>query len=348
MDHATLVSALGTYQLAVLPRVRRELLGWEQAAEAIPDPALRATALSALREKNRNAEATAVFAILAPRRERPVALRAITALQTAVDYLDTLGEQPADDPLANGMALHEALIEAVTPAAERSDWYRLHPHGDDGGYLAALAGACRNALAKLPAAEAVAPALRRAVRRCGEGQSHTHAAALAGPEELEGWALAQAAPPGYRWWEVAAGASSSVAAHALIAAAADPGTTAAEADLIDAAYFPPTGALTVLLDDLVDRERDVAAGEHNYMAYYSGSSDAADRLAQIAERAKAATAQLRQRGRHAAILAGVAGFYLSSTATRSEYAAPIRARMLESLGGSVRPILFAMRLKRRG
>jgi hypothetical protein len=56
-----------------------------------------------------------------------------------------------------------------------------------------------------------------------------------------------------------------VPAHALLAAAADARTTAAEATRIDAAYFPSIGALTVLLDDLIDREEDLAGGEHNYL-----------------------------------------------------------------------------------
>ena len=91
--------------------------------------------------------------------------------------------------------------------------------------------------------------------------------ARTGGDEIEAWAIRQEAAPGYLWWEVAAGASSSVAAHALIAAAADPKTTAEEAALIDAAYFPPIGALTVLLDDLIDRDEDLTAGQHNYLSY---------------------------------------------------------------------------------
>ena len=86
--------------------------------------------------------------------------------------------------------------------------------------------------------------------------------------------------------EVAAGASSSVAAHALIAAAADPDMTHAQAAAIDAAYNPPIGALTVLLDDLIDREADRGAGEHNYLGYYESDGEAAERLGLIAERSE--------------------------------------------------------------
>lgn len=136
-------------------------------------------------------------------------------------------------------------------------------------YLAALVAACQGRLTALPSYDSVEPALRRAARRCGEGQSHTHAVAAESPQPLRDWAVKEPAPLGYEWWEVAAGASSSVAIHALIAAAADPRTDAEEAELIDAAYFPPIGALTVLLDDLVDREEDAASGQHNYMGYYA-------------------------------------------------------------------------------
>lgn len=346
-DAASVLAALLLYERRILPPARGELRRWQGRAEAIPDPALREAALSALREKGRNAEATAVFAILAPRRARAAALRAMTALQVTIDYLDTLGEQPADEPLAAGLALHEALVDALSPGRPPSDWYSLHPHAEDGDYLAALVDECGRAVASLPAWEVVAPAARRAARRCGEGQGHTHAAARAGQGALEEWAEQQESPPGYLWWEVAAGASSSVAAHALIAAAADPGTTAEDAALVDAAYFPPVGALTVLLDDLIDRDEDLAGGQHNYMSYYASEEAAANRIALIASRARAAMAPLRHARRHRAILAGVAGFYLSAVAGGDGYARPIEARLLESLGPAVRPVLLAMRLRQR-
>ncbi len=59
--------------------------------------------------------------------------------------------------------------------------------------------------------------------------------------------------------------------HALIAAAANPGVTVEQAALIDAAYFPPIGALTVLLDDLIDLENDIASGDHSYITYYESN-----------------------------------------------------------------------------
>jgi hypothetical protein len=313
-DAIAVVAALATYRSRILPQVRRELAAWRSAAAAIEDPDLRGDALSAIDEKGLNVEATAVFAILAPRSTRPQAIRAMVALQVAIDYLDTLGE-------------------------------RLFAGDTD--YLDRLFSSYRDSARKLPSHGAVSTALQRAVARCGEGQASTHAAEHGDRPALETWALAQNAPPVYRWWEVAAGASSSVAAHALIAAAADPRSTAAEAELIDAAYFPSIGALTVLLDDLIDRDEDAAAGAHNYMAYYSDSEEAAARLDLIAHAARAAIAGLRHRHRHTAILAGVAGFYLSAAEAETPYARPIRDRLLRSTGPAVRPIVAFIRRRRR-
>ncbi|HET9198557.1 MAG TPA: DUF2600 family protein [Solirubrobacterales bacterium] len=296
-------SALGAYLTTVLPRVRREL----RRQGPLPE------------EKAKNAEAVAVFATLAPRSNRAAAVRAIVALQVAIDLRDELeeGDEAAAGPDA------AARIERL----ER-EW--------------------RLEVATLPAHAAVLPRLEQAVERCRQGQLHTHLAADMGPEPLERWARGLETPDASRWWEVAAGASSSVAAHALIAAAADPGTTAAASALIDAAYHPPVGALTVFLDDLVDREADRAAGEHNYLDYYSSPDEAADRLATLADRAEASIALLPGSDRHRAILAGVAAYYLSAAAAEAPRAQPIRSRLLAALGPGARLLAGFMRLRRLG
>ena len=339
------VAALGTYQARVLPQARRELGRWRADAAAIPDPVLRTHALAAIDEKGLNVEATAVFATLAPRRRRSQALRARVALQAAIDYLDNLDEEGGGERLRDGLQLHRAVEVAVTPGAGAEDWYRFHPQDEDGGYLDRLVAACQQSLGALPAHESVLPALRRAARRCGEGQSHTHASADGAA--LAAWAEGLDAPAAYRWWEVAAGASSSVAAHALLAAAASAETSAADAELIDRAYFPPIGALTVLLDDLIDRSEDAREGAHNYLGYYADSESAAGRLELIARLGVAALEPLPRRRRHGAILAGVVGFYLSAGEAQSPYARPIAGRLPGAVGGGVPMIVAIMRRRRR-
>ncbi|HEX6206260.1 MAG TPA: DUF2600 family protein [Solirubrobacterales bacterium] len=292
-------SALGAYLTTVLPPARRELRRWEPVS----------------REKAKNAEAVAVFAALAPGSKRATVVRAIVALQVAIDLRDVIEE--GGEPSS-----------ASAPMLDRLD------------------ASWRKEVGALPAYAAVAPLLERAVTRCEEGQRHTHAAAAGDAAALRRWAEALDAPLGYRWFEVAAGASSSVAAHALIAAAADPGTTTETAALIDTAYHPPVGALTVILDDLVDFEDDRAAGEHNYMSYYGSPDEAADSLELVADRAAAAIQPLPRASRHRAILAGVAAFYLGAAGADTELGSPVRERLLGSLGPGARLLSVFTGLRR--
>lgn len=337
-EGAVVATTFVRYKGVVLPNVRRELAGWRREATLIPDPTLREQAVGALAEKAANAEATGVLACLSPRRTRRTVIRASTALQVAVDYLDSLGEQPGPDPLRDGLELHGALTSALEPGAETRDWYARHPQRDDGGYLDRLVAACRQSASSLPAAGTILPLAREAITRCGEGQSYTHAAAVGSSEPLRQWASGLASPRGYEWWEVAAGASSSVAAHALLALAGAPPATRAQAELVDGAYFPSIGALTVLLDDLVDREADRAAGQHGYLRHYPSDAVAAERLEAIVGFARRSIAPLPRSALHGAILSGVLAFYLSAPGATAPSARPIRDRLLSSSGPVVRSL----------
>jgi tetraprenyl-beta-curcumene synthase len=296
-ETAAASTALGAYLTTVLPTVRRELQRWREVAAAIPDPSRRRRALAALEEKRLNVEAVAVFATLAPLRRRRAVLRAIVPLQLAIDYRDTLEEA--------------GEIEGAS--------------GEE--FLAALdAGWVREAEA-LPGFRAVAPLLRAAVARCAEGQRRTHAA-VADRAQLQRWAEGLDRTGDYRWWEFAAGASSSVATHALIAAAADPSVSAAEAASVDAAYYPSIGALTVLLDDLVDQEADLAAGEHNYLSYYRNPAEAAARIQSLVSAAEVAVRGLPRSRRHLAILDGVLAYYLTAPEADFRYVGEIGENLL--------------------
>jgi tetraprenyl-beta-curcumene synthase len=331
---AVTLATLARYRAAILPVVERELELWSARAEAIPDPVLRECATGALTEKRANVAATSALVTLAPRRGRHAVVRATTALQVAVDYLDTLGEAGGPDRLADGLRLHESLVAALTPGAESLDWYEHHARGEDGGYLDALVAGCQGAIATLPSPAAL-PAALRAAARCGAGQSHTHADGGAG---LEAWAATLDAPPGLRWWEAAAGASSSVGAHALIALAGTPGASAAEAELVAAAYDPWIGALTVLLDDFVDHDRDEREGEHNYLRYCG--DDAPTRIDFLVAGARRAVRDVPRRGTHEAILNGVLAYYLGDPEGAREQ------RPVAADSAPVRTLSTALRLAR--
>jgi tetraprenyl-beta-curcumene synthase len=338
--------ALVVFATAVIPRVRVELRRWERRAETIPDVVLRTQALASLREKSSNAEAAAVFSLLAPRGRRADVVALLVALQVLTDYLDCLSEAAVDEPLRNGLALHEALVDAVRAVSAPADYYRHHPRFDDGGYVGQLVGFCQQVMNTLPSAEIVRATVIDAARRCGAGQSYTHDAIHLGPRRLETWAARLAQQTDFTWWEAAAGASSSVAVHALLATAADARASLADAERIDAAYCFGIGSLTVLLDNLVDRETDAAEGTHNYLNYYSCLAAAASRLASIACGAGADLRLLPRRRAHELIAAGVLGFYLSAPEAHTAYARPIKRALLADASPAVWTILGAMRVRR--
>ena len=230
----------------------------ERAAAAIPDPRLRAQALATLRNERLSAAGAALFATTITRHV-PVLVRTLVAYQVICDYLDTLSEQPAADPAANGMLLHRALADA-TRAGERHGRLVPPPRLEQ-----TTAATSRRSSAPAARAARLCPPFSRvraaARREAGRNEVQGIKDGPAGWREpqLRAWADAQARGEEVgdaTWFELAAAGSSPLAALALLAAAADPATSAATAEQTRRCYFPWIEALSTLLDSLADRERD--------------------------------------------------------------------------------------------
>ena len=172
----------------------------------------------------------------------------------------------------------------------------------------------RGALAQLPARSAISDAAQGAAARCAEAQIRAHAAPSLGAGQLEEWAANQAAGISLDWREFLAGAASSVlAVHALIAAAADERTTSSEAEQLDAAYLSIC-ALSTMLDGLVDHDRDTQAGDSSYLRYYQSHERLARDLVRAAHCAVQRSVPLRNGPHHVMTMVGVAAYYLSAPA----------------------------------
>jgi len=329
-----LALANARYWFTVAAQVRRQLRHWERRAQAIEDPELRSLALEKLATEGCNAEAAAMAATLAPRANRTHAVQAIVALELLFDYLDGLTERPLDDPLGEGNRLYATFMGAIDPSAELP--------GDDPGaqagdwYLQELASTVRLAIAQLPAIEAIAPVARRCAARSAQAQIHMHATRSIGTAQLARWAESEAQGTGLQWREFLLGAASSVLAlHALIAAAADPRTTPAEAERIDAAYLSIC-VMATLLDGLIDRRSDADAGELSYIALYEEPALLAQALACAAREASRKSGGLRNGPHHLMTLAGVGAYWASAPGARGELAHPA----LAGLRTELQPLLF--------
>ncbi len=327
--------------------VGRELRHWRELACEIPDPVLRRLALLTQKAERGNLEGAAAFAVLVPRTHRERVVRAVVAFQAMYDYVDTLAEQPSADPVANGHQLHLALLTALDPDGEHSDYYEHASAHRDNGYMRNLIDACRDAFSALPSHASVIEPARRAVRRMVDYQSLNHSSQDDTRGALARWAGGLTpAGTGLRWWETAAGAASSLTVFALIAAAAQPMLGAGEATATESAYFPWIGALHVLLDSLIDRSEDIDAGQHCLIDHYSSAEEVAGRLGAIATRAMRATDLLPNGVHHATILAGMTSFYLSAPSIATPMASPAAQRVLETMGTLATPTMAVLRARR--
>jgi tetraprenyl-beta-curcumene synthase len=340
-------ATVARYLLLVAPVATVEIARWEAAAAAIPDRSLRSSARVALRKRG-NIEGATLFAVLAPAGHRRAAIRALVALQSAYNYLDTLSEQPSENPLANARQLHLGLVSALQdPGAPHPDYYAHSPRREDSGYLLAMLDACREAVAELPAYPAIASTLGQAAGRIVDFQTFNLSDSQGGHGALQRWGTELTpARSGLAWWEAAAGGGSSLAVHALIASAADPTLDPCEASRIERVYFPWAGALHSLLDSLVDRREDRAGGRRCLLDYYASDDAAADRLAALAACALDTTRELASASTHAVILTAMCSYYLSAPECDTAEARAV-ARALTGALGTPLHVAIAMSRARR-
>ncbi len=361
-----LLLAGARYWSSVAPQVRVQLDRCTRRARAIEDRELRELALEKLHHERFNAEAAAMLATLAPRAHRAQAVKAIVALAVLFDYLDGLTERPLKDPLCEGEQLYEPFTHAIgcapesvlddrhsdrgsvladtdLPPGPRSPSADHRTEANEADYEQELSKTVRAAVARLPANDAILAIARGVAARSAQTQVRMHAAAHTGTAQLEGWAASQAPNGSLEWRELLAGTASSVLVlHALIAAAADPRTTRAEAEDIEAAYLA-TCVLVTLLDGLVDRTRDVQRGELSYAQLYESPELLAQTLMDAAGQASRKARALRHGVHHTMTLASAVAYYASTPDARGDRARPVLAQLLGELGPLTAAPLLLMR-----
>lgn len=316
----------------VRPDVVRGLSPLRARAESIPDPTLRDHALSSLNTKQFHCEGGGVFS--GPSRDpEGHLLDFLLPYQTLCDYLDTVTDRgPSQDP-DDLRQLHLALIDAVNPDNPLRDYYALHPHQADGGYLVSLVEDARHGLSKFPGFHGVHPAMNRLVELYVDLQVYKHGPLDQRVARLAGWFDSQ--PETIRdslaWWEFAAATGSTLGLFALLNLARNPEPTPDRVNNITRLYFPWMGALHILLDYYVDQEEDRLGGDLNFITYYPSPARAIAAIQRIYRRVMTLAGGLEDAAFHQYIARGLLGFYLSDRKVRSQTAS---CRLLAS-GGPV-------------
>lgn len=337
--------ACATRELAWgLRAAARELGRWRALAESIPDAPLREDALHSLTHKRGHADGAALVTSL-PGRRSAALLRAAIAYEMILDYLDDVSER--HPTRANGQQLHQALVDAVDPAAPIADYYRFHPWRDDGGYLVALVNACRDGCRALPSYERVHPIVRREARRAlvlGLNHEPDSARRDAG---LRAWA-AQEFPEERElsWFELSGAASSSLLVHVLLALAAEPTLTDAQVAAAYGAHWPWIALTTTMLDSYVDQADDEAGANHSYVAHYPDAASAVERMRESLATSMQRALALPDGHHHAVVVGCMIALFLSKRSARTRELRPTTRTLVRSGGSLVRLLLPILRIWR--
>ncbi|MGE5700783.1 MAG: DUF2600 family protein [Arthrospira platensis] len=342
---ARFIDAAFRYWIGTYPAIHREIGRMKRRAARIPDQTLQATALAILDSKWSDLEGAGAFAAFAPHHLRPNVARLLVCLQGIYDYADTLAEQPSDNPQADAITLHTAMLDALIPGAALGGYYTHHPSNADGGYLISLIQRCHVTIVQLPAYILVADMARKHAQRIVDYQARINHEPDRGHIAFATWAKSETPDgSGLCWWETGAACGSSLALLALLAAAADSGLTYAEATAVEAVYWPWAGALHTLLDSLIDRSEDRATQQHNLIDHYRNQGEMTERLGVLAcETVKRAECVAPH---HRLILAGMVALYLSDDQAWTAFVRPASERILEATGTFAKPALLLLRARR--
>ena len=326
--------------LQVRPSVHRCLGGWIKQAEAIPDRELRKQALASIASKTFHCEGGAIYGLLAGDQYRE-AIRFIVAYQTISDYLDNLCDRSTSLDPDDFRALHQSMFHALTPDAPLSSYYRLRKEQDDGGYLNALVGTCRDVLRQLPARERIADALHELVGYYCDLQVHKHVRADERIPRLRAWFdRYRDRVPAMDWYEFSACAGSTLGIFCLVSLAFHRNLSPERVRQVKEAYFPWVQGLHILLDYLIDQEEDRAGGDLNFCLYYPDTSEMAARLTHFYRQADFRVSCLPHAAFHRMINRGLLGVYLADRKVDRQKEVRKLAKKMLRLGGATTLFFF--------
>lgn len=270
-----------------------------------------------LNRKRASIDGAALFSTL-PRHRNHSLLRLLVAFEILADFLDCVNERAAHVGIENGLCLHRALLDAVSPGVALGDYYRHHPHSGDRGFLHLLIATCQETCVLLPSFHTVRPFVVRAARLTDVLALNHEPDPSARDIALQAWARGRfPAHPELAWFECSASASAWLTILALLALAADDGCETSEAERVYEAYLPWVSLAGTMLDSYADMAEDEADGAHSYIAHYLDREVAVDRLIAILGRASQEVADLHNGERHLVIVACMVAMFLSKDSARA-------------------------------
>ncbi|PKN18406.1 MAG: DUF2600 domain-containing protein [Deltaproteobacteria bacterium HGW-Deltaproteobacteria-6] len=328
-----LISLTTKMILKVQPVTRACLRQWKERAQNIPDPELRRQATASIAAKTFHCEGGSLYGLLAGHRYKD-AIQFIVAYQTISDYLDNLCDRSTSQDPEDFRALHESMLQALTPDAPLTAYYRFRQEREDGGYLAALVQTCRDILGRLANYPSGAAAVRELAGVYIDLQVHKHVRKDERVPRLRAWfAEHEKNLPPMAWYEFAACTGSTLGIFCIVSRLFNQATSAVLVDRIKNAYFPWVQGLHILLDYLIDQEEDLSGLDLNFCSYYENNEQLYGRLSHFYNQAQACVASLPDAKFHHLITRGLLGIYLADHKVSRQKDVRAISKKLLSLGG---------------
>lgn len=313
----------------VLPEVHRRLDVWKQKVGKVPDPELRRQALASIETKTFHCEGGAIYGLLAGNLCKEI-IGFIVAYQTISDYLDNLCDRSTSLDPEDFRCLHASMLEALTPGAPHSDYYRLRQVSGDGGYLDELVTTCQTVLSRLPAFRFIRASLQELAGLYCDLQVYKHVRKDQRVPRLIAWFRKhQDHFPEMSWYEFAACSGSTLGIFCMVGYAASKGDEMARlTGIIRDSYFPWVQGLHILMDYFVDQAEDRKEGDLNFCFYYDSEEEMMQRFNHFIEEADAAIEGMPDRNFHKMINRGLLGIYLADKKVARQRNVRILARKL--------------------
>jgi tetraprenyl-beta-curcumene synthase len=298
------------FMARIIPISAANLQAIRERAATIPDPQLRAQALASVDRKAYHVAGAGILAtFLTPEAARRY-VAIVAPLETVYDYLDNLCDRHPGVGVEAYPVLHQAIGDALDPAAQTHDYYACGPSGDDGGYLRDLVQRTQRALADVPHLDLLRPRFAQAAQLYGEMQTHKHYPA--GERERRCVAWYEQHRERYQdidWHEFASAAGSQFHVYGPLFEALLGRREAIEGTYD--AYFPYVSAVHVLLDAFIDQAEDREHGELNFSRVYGGAAALRARVRSLFDAARGRLRALPGDRAHGFVLDVMTLFYLS-------------------------------------
>ena len=319
----------------VMPAVHKELNGWKQKAETIPNEELRIQALASIEHKTFHCEGGSILALTALGNKED-AIEFIVAYQTISDYLDNLCDRSTSLDPDDFAALHEAMEDALTVGARPHEYYRFRKDRDDGGYLESLMRTCQEVLARIPHYNTIKPYLLELCRYYCDLQIHKHVCIEEREERLKNWfAEHRSKMPDMGWHEFSACSGSTLGIFCLVSYAMRDDFEEEHANMIRNGYFPYIQGLHILLDYFIDQDEDREGGDLNFCFYYKNDEEMLNRFIHFLDEADKHTRHLPDTQFHKLINRGLLGVYLSDKKVSEQKKVRSIAKKMMKRGGTI-------------